>query len=87
VLNATSLTPKFLPNGNDDLIIFSSNYEGAEKKALSYNMTNRSPFSLFIANQQQKGNANANKNNVKMVGFNLTGLKCISNKFEIPGVS
>jgi Tol biopolymer transport system component len=61
VLNATSLTPKFLPsgNGNDGLIMFSSNYGGEQQ-------TPR-PFSLFIANQQQDGKLNGN--NVKKVGI------------------
>jgi Tol biopolymer transport system component len=59
VLNATSRTPKFLPNGNG-LIIFSSNY-GGEQQQSSSSLTNR-PFSLYIVNRH-KGNT------VKKVGL------------------
>jgi hypothetical protein len=59
VLNAISLTPKFLPNRND-LIIFSSNYGGEQPQQQS-SVTNRS-FSLYIANRH-KGNT------AKKVGF------------------
>jgi hypothetical protein len=60
LLNATSLTPKFVPNGNGhaDLIMFSSNYGRVQQT--------RRPFSLFIANHQGE---KRNGNNVKKVGF------------------
>jgi Tol biopolymer transport system component len=62
-LNATSLTPKFLPNGND-LIIFSSNYGGGgEEQQSSYVNMKNWPFSLFIANR--------NGNCVKKVRFQV----------------
>jgi hypothetical protein len=66
LLNATSLTPKFLPNGNEDLIIFASNY-GSQEQQLA-----PGPFSLFIANHKN-GNTI-----VKKVGFICNFIKLIN---------